>query len=135
MCNGSNLPCSAEQLAQIVDLVGYGGANFFEGAGAAPTISTTLADFRAGNGCIDTDNNNSDFAAAAPTPRNTAAVLLPCGVTVPGLSVGDASTVEGNDGTTTVVFDVALSSAAGDGGVTFDIATADGTAQDASTDR
>ena len=50
-----------------------------------------------------------------------------------GLSVGDASTVEGNDGTTTLVFDVSLSEAAGDGGVTFDIATADGTAQDASS--
>ena len=52
---------------------------------------------------------------------------------MPGLSISDVSTVEGNDGTTTFVFTVALSAAAGDGGVTFDIATADGTAQDAST--
>ena len=32
-CNGSSTPCSAAQLAQIVDLVGYGTANFFEGTG------------------------------------------------------------------------------------------------------
>ena len=36
-CNGSSTqPCSPAQLARIVDLVGYGNANFFEGAGAAP---------------------------------------------------------------------------------------------------
>ena len=46
-CNGSSAPCTAAQLAQIVDLVGYGAANFFEGAGPAPVISGTTADFRA----------------------------------------------------------------------------------------
>ena len=30
-CNGSSTLCSAAQLARIVDLVGYGDANFFEG--------------------------------------------------------------------------------------------------------
>jgi len=65
-CNGSSTPCSAAQLAQIVDLVGQGTANYFEGAGAAPTPSTTLADLRATNGCTDTDNNSADFATAAP---------------------------------------------------------------------
>jgi predicted extracellular nuclease len=58
-CNGSSTPCNAAQLAQIVDLVGQGGANFFEGSGAAPAPSTTLADFRASNGCTDTDNNSA----------------------------------------------------------------------------
>jgi len=133
-CNGSSAPCTAAQLAQIVDLVGYGAANFFEGAGPAPVISGTTADFRASNGCTDTDNNNLDFAASVPSPRNTATAPLPCGgVTVPGLSVADVSVLEGDSGTTTMVFDVSLSAAAGDGGVTFDIATSDGTAQDAST--
>ncbi len=28
-CNGGSTPCSADQLARIVDLVGYGSANFF----------------------------------------------------------------------------------------------------------
>ncbi len=31
-CNGGSNPCSPAQLAQIVDFVGYGGANFFERA-------------------------------------------------------------------------------------------------------
>ena len=34
-CNGGSTPCSAEQLAQVVDLIGYGNANFFEGAASA----------------------------------------------------------------------------------------------------
>ena len=80
-CNGSSTACSPAQLAQIVDLVGYGNANFFEGAGAAPTISTTLADFRNGNGCVDTNNNAADFTAAAPAPRNTASPFGTCGAT------------------------------------------------------
>ena len=70
-CNGGSAPCSAAQLAQIVDLIGYGtgatGANFFEGSAAAPTISATLADFRAANGCTDTDNNSADFSSITPS--------------------------------------------------------------------
>ena len=87
-CNGSNLPCSAAQIAQMVDLVGYGtgasGANYFEGASAAPTISATTADFRKANGCTDTDNNGADFASALPAPRNTTTPVNICGgVVVP----------------------------------------------------
>ena len=71
-CNGSvGQPCSAASLARILDLVGYGNANFFEGSGAAPTLGTTLAALRAGNGAQDTDNNAADFAAATPNPRNS----------------------------------------------------------------
>src|SRR5687768_3372234 len=32
-CNGGSTPCSGAQLSRIVDLVGYGAANFFEGSG------------------------------------------------------------------------------------------------------
>ncbi|HMI22608.1 MAG TPA: lamin tail domain-containing protein, partial [Gaiellaceae bacterium] len=38
-CNGGSAPCSAAALARIIDLIGYDGANFFEGASAAPTLS------------------------------------------------------------------------------------------------
>ncbi|HUQ32902.1 MAG TPA: Calx-beta domain-containing protein [Pyrinomonadaceae bacterium] len=48
----------------------------------------------------------------------------------PALSISDVSLNEGNAGTTTFAFTVQLSAAAPTGGVTFDIATADGTAQD-----
>jgi hypothetical protein len=68
-CNGGSTPCSAAQLALIVDLVGYGNANFFETA-AAPALTNTTAAFRAGGGCIDTDNNAADFSTGAPAPRN-----------------------------------------------------------------
>jgi len=136
-CNGGSTLCDAGQLAQIVDLVGYGtgasGANFFEGSGPAPTISATLADFRNSGGCSDTDNNASDFAANTPAPRNTASPLNPCptGVT---LAISDVLANEGNAGTTSFDFTVSLSAPAGAGGVTFDIATQDGTATDADND-
>jgi len=130
-CNGSSTACTPAALATIVDLVGYGqgtgGANFFEGAGAAPTISATFADFRNEGGCTDTDNNDLDFAAATPAPRNTLSDRHSCtGPTT--LTINDVSMNEGNSGTTSFDFTVSLSSAAGAGGVTFDIATADGTA-------
>ncbi len=46
----------------------------------------------------------------------------------PALSVSDVSANEGNSGTTTFTFILSLSAPAGPGGVTLDIATADGTA-------
>jgi uncharacterized protein len=71
-CNGGSTPCNSEQLEKIIDLVGYGNANFFEGPGAAPTLSNTTAAFRLQGGCVDTDNNSADFVNGSPTPRNTA---------------------------------------------------------------
>lgn len=78
-CNGSSTPCNASQLARIVDLVGYGSANFYEGAGAAPAISSTTAAIRKNGGCTDTDNNNADFTAGAVTPLNTSSPFHLCG--------------------------------------------------------
>jgi len=76
-CNGGSTPCSAAQLALIKDLVGYGGANFYEGS-PAPGLSNTTAALRLADGCTETDNNAVDFAAGAPNPRNTSAPLNPC---------------------------------------------------------
>lgn len=126
-CNGGSTPCSPAALATIVDLIGYDGANFFEGAGPAPTLSNTTAAFRANGGCTDTDNNNSDFSAAPPAPRNTASPLNPCPTGI-NLSINDVSANEGNAGTTSFDFTVNLSAPALAGGVTFDIATSDNTA-------
>ena len=70
-CNGSTAqPCDTAALARIIDFVGYGNANFFEGSAAAPTLTNTTAGLRAGDGCTDTDNNGSDFTSGLPTPRN-----------------------------------------------------------------
>ncbi|MEN9644158.1 MAG: hypothetical protein RL238_827, partial [Actinomycetota bacterium] len=74
-CNGGSTPCTAEQLASIKDLVGYGTANFFEGA-ATPALSNTTAALRAS--CVDTDDNSADFSVGAPSPRNTASPLSVC---------------------------------------------------------
>ena len=52
------------------------------------------------------------------------------GTPTPTLNINDVSQAEGNAGTTTFTFTVSLTSAAPVSGVTFDIATADGTAQD-----
>ena len=68
----------AEQLALIVDLVGYGSANFFEGSGAAPGLSNTTADSRAADGCTDTDDNAADFTSGTVAPRNSASPLNLC---------------------------------------------------------
>jgi uncharacterized protein len=83
-CNGGSTPCSAEQLARLVDLVGYGDADFFEGSGAAPTLNNSTAAVRAEGGCVDTDENAADFGTVSPpTPRNTSSPLNPCGEVEP----------------------------------------------------
>ncbi len=79
-CNGYSTPCDADQLARIIDLVGYGTANFYEGSDPAPALSNTTAGFRAGEGCTDTDDNAADFTADTPSPRNSASPLNMCGV-------------------------------------------------------
>ncbi|MCZ7592952.1 MAG: DNA/RNA non-specific endonuclease [Kiritimatiellae bacterium] len=56
--------------ANVVDFVGYGSANAYEGAGAAPTISATKSAMRANSGKTDTNNNKADFTAVNPNPRN-----------------------------------------------------------------
>ncbi len=77
-CNGSSTPCSAAQLAQIVDLVGYGAtANYAEGS-PAPAPSGTSAIVRANGGCTDSNNNASDFAVGTPAPRNSLVAPAPC---------------------------------------------------------
>ncbi|MGZ4779152.1 MAG: Calx-beta domain-containing protein, partial [Thermoanaerobaculia bacterium] len=53
---------------------------------------------------------------------------------LPNLTIDDVTKAEGDTGTTTFTFTVSLSSPAGPSGVTFDIATADGTATSASGD-
>ena len=117
----------ATQLGQIVDLVGYGAANFFEAA-PRPRRSRTPGRSPQQWRCAETDNNAADFTAGPPTPRNTASPLNDCSAIT--LTVNDVAQVEGNSGTTTFTFSVSLSGAAGPGGVVFDIATSDGTAQD-----
>jgi hypothetical protein len=76
-CGASAGSCTAA--AAVRDLVGYGPATDFEGAGAGPALSSTTALVRAGDGCTDSDSNAGDFAAAPPEPRNSSASTTPCG--------------------------------------------------------
>ena len=69
-CGTSAGSCSADPL--VADFVGYGNASDFEGAGSAAGLSNTSAALRANDGCTDTGDNATDFAAAAPAPRNSA---------------------------------------------------------------
>src|SRR4029079_15611536 len=62
----------------VVDLVGYGAADCFEGAGPAPTGTAATADVRLLKGCSDGNNNVADFTRDAPTPRNGSAAALDC---------------------------------------------------------
>jgi hypothetical protein len=89
-CGAAAGSCSADPL--VADLIGYGSATDYEGGGPAPAISNTTAALRAADGCTDADANPTDFAAASPTPRNSAAAAAPCsGATAPGSVSADAA--------------------------------------------
>jgi hypothetical protein len=76
-------PVSGVNAAAVLDVVGFGTANAFEGAGPTAAPSNTMAVVRAGGGCIDTDNNGSDFSTAVPAPRNSATPFAVCGGVIP----------------------------------------------------
>src|SRR4051812_29214148 len=67
-CNGGSNPCSATQLGQIVDLVGYGGANFYEGSAPAPLLFATTAALPADGGRTDTNNKPPPLHSRPPPP-------------------------------------------------------------------
>jgi uncharacterized repeat protein (TIGR01451 family) len=130
--NATQLTGSCPIGASIFDLVGYGSnATCFEGSGPAPVPSAITADFRKAGGCTDTNHNAADFIVHAPGPRNNSSPINNCVPgTPPELTINDVTVTEGNAGTTVAVFTVNLSAPAPSTDITFDIATADGTAQD-----
>jgi predicted extracellular nuclease len=68
---------------KIIDMVGFGGADRFETT-VAPAPSTTTSIRRAGEGCIDTDNNGADFSAGPVVgPRTTKSGLNVCSAITP----------------------------------------------------
>jgi len=62
----------------VIDFVGYGTADCYEGTTAAPTMSVSSADIRTHNGCKDTDLNNLNFTSGPPSPRNSGSTLNVC---------------------------------------------------------
>ncbi|MDH6250930.1 hypothetical protein M2347_000657 [Chryseobacterium sp. H1D6B] len=68
----------------VLDFVGYGTANQFEGTGPAPAPSATNSVARVSG---DTNNNATDFVAGTPTPQNS---------TTGSLAVSDIKNVKSN---------------------------------------
>ncbi len=88
-CGATAGSCSGAALLE--DLVGYGSAADYEGAGAAPALTSTTAAVRQGGGCTDSDANAADFASAAPTPRNGTVAAATCS----GTSTSSATATAG----------------------------------------
>ncbi|MCW5848538.1 MAG: hypothetical protein KIT87_00360, partial [Anaerolineae bacterium] len=105
------------------------GAKNGNAAADRTAISSTITGLSIANGASfwirwnDQDASGADDGLAVDDFS-----LTPNAVTPVNLSINDVSLNEGNAGTTSFTFTVSLSSPAGPGGVTFDIATADGTA-------
>jgi hypothetical protein len=68
--------------ASIIDFVGYGSANCFEGSAAGALANTTAA-VRKSNGCTETDNNLADFSITTPNARNTGSSFVSCALPAP----------------------------------------------------
>jgi MYXO-CTERM domain-containing protein len=76
-CGSATNRCSAPV---IEDLVGYGGASDYEGsAPAAAASSAASAIFRKLGGCLDTQQNASDFFSNTAAPRTSASPKNVCG--------------------------------------------------------
>lgn len=73
-------------------------------------------------------SNGSAASATIGTAAATATIVNDDVAPLPNLTINDVTAAEGNSGTTTFTFTVSLSAPAPAGGVTFDIATANGTA-------
>src|ERR1700747_1267854 len=82
---------SCASAAFLEDFIGYGSATDYEGASAAPALSTTRAAVRAAGGCPDTNASGADFATATPSPRNSASAATTCsGSQSPGTATAAA---------------------------------------------
>jgi predicted extracellular nuclease len=76
--SSSTTPYSGTCPTCFVDMVGYGGASCFEGAGPTAATSNTTAALRKRGGCFDSDNNNVDFSISSPNPRNSGSATRTC---------------------------------------------------------
>ncbi|HPC84740.1 MAG TPA: Calx-beta domain-containing protein [Thermoanaerobaculaceae bacterium] len=109
------------------------GATIAEG-GTSYTFNVTVN----GDTAVEPDetfyvNVTNVTGATVANDQGVGTILNDDGV-VPALSIDDVAQLEGSAGTTTFAFTVSLSSPALAGGVSFDIATADGTATVADND-
>lgn len=88
-CGASAGSCSGA--SGVADLVGYGSATDYEGAGAAPAPDATSADVRTGGGCTDTDDNSADLTTAPASPHTSSSPAATCGGTTQSSGSQDAA--------------------------------------------
>lgn len=78
LLSSGTAPLTAFQpTTSVLDLLGWGTTNGYEGAFASGTSNATA--IARANACVDTDNNAADFAVQAPAPRNMETTPTPCG--------------------------------------------------------
>ncbi len=82
--------------AGVLDQVGYGPtANCFEGSGPTPAPGMNMNSLqRASNGCVDSNNNASDFASLVANPRNTASPTNVCTPSTPPSGTGSSAPMD-----------------------------------------
>src|SRR5262249_45007371 len=103
------------------------GTSFSTNAAANAAFNTTanwVAQDAAGD--QDADNLVPDAPFLTDPQSPIAGVTFSIGAVLPTLSISDPTVAEGNSGTTILTYTVTASAPAGAGGITFDIATADG---------
>ncbi len=71
--------------SQIIDKMGFGTADGYEGTTAVAALTNSTAAIRLNGGCKDDNLNNSDFSTGTPTPRNSSTAAYSC--TAPSLSL------------------------------------------------
>ncbi|MEK6335110.1 MAG: Calx-beta domain-containing protein [Acidobacteriota bacterium] len=127
--NTSPLTGACPSGAALLDQVGYGSsATCFEGSnGPASTPANTTADIRKGGGCVDVNDNASDFFTHAPAPRNSDTPANVCSGQTADVVISDATVTEGDGGTASANFIVTLIAPSAST-VTVDYTTADNTA-------
>lgn len=77
--------------SSVIDLVGFGTANCYEGSGPTVTLTNLTAAIRKDGGCTDTDDNAADFAALTAAPRNSASPVNVCNGPASPTATGSAS--------------------------------------------
>lgn len=75
----------------IVDFLGYGSANCYEGSGDAPAPSNTTASIRK-DPTVDSNNNSVDFTTGAPNPHNS----IPVGALTAVATANPATLTQGD---------------------------------------
>jgi MYXO-CTERM domain-containing protein len=96
VANNTALTCTTAcaSVSSVVEFVGFGAANDYDGTAAAPAMSTTKGDVRGGGGCTQTHNNATDFAsvtASTVSLHNSLSPLAPCAALDAGADASDAA--------------------------------------------